>query len=59
MDPLTAILDLIKTAGIPGAIAVLIIMRIERRLDTLTQAVLDLPSRISACQPPANSKPSA
>lgn len=49
MDPLTAILDLIKTAGVPGAIALVIILRIEKRLDALTAAVLSLPSRLSLC----------
>jgi len=49
MDPLAAILDLIKTAGVPGAIAIVIILRIDKRLDALTAAVLSLPERISQC----------
>ena len=49
MDPLVAILDLVKTAGVPGAIALVIILRIEKRLDALTAAVLSLPERISQC----------
>lgn len=49
MDPLTAILDLIKTAGVPGAIALAIILRIEKRLDALTNAVLSLPERLTQC----------
>lgn len=50
MDTLTAILDLVKTAGVPGAIALVIILRIEKRLDALTAAVLALPLRIQQCQ---------
>jgi hypothetical protein len=50
MDPLAALLDLIKTAGVPGAIALVIILRIESRLDKLTDAVLSLPQRMMQCQ---------
>lgn len=49
MDPLIALVDLVKTAGVPGAIALLIILRIEKRLDALTAAVLSLPERLSQC----------
>jgi len=59
MDPLTLIADLVKTAGVPGAIAIIIILRIERRLDTLTKAVLELPERIHQCQSPQRSEPPA
>ena len=49
MDPLAALVDLVKTAGVPGAIAVLCILRLDKRLDALTKAVLDLPARMSQC----------
>lgn len=59
MDPLTALLDLIKTAGVPGAIAILVILRIEKRLDALTAAVLSLPERLSQCPSVPKSSPAA
>lgn len=59
MDTLTAILDLVKTAGVPGAIALVIILRIEKRLDALTAAVLSLPQRLSQCPSPPKSEPQA
>ena len=57
MDPLSAILELIKTAGVPGAIALVILLRIEKRLDALTAAVLSLPERISQCPSAPKSSP--
>ena len=59
MDPLALLVDLVKTAGVPGVIAFLLILRIEKRLDALTNAVLGLPLRISQCQSPPKSEPPA
>lgn len=59
MDPLALLVDLVKTAGVPGAIALLIILRIEKRLDLLTAAVLSLPERLSQCPSAPKSEPPA
>lgn len=59
MDTLAVIADLVKTVGAPTAIAVLIIIRLERRLDALTDAVTKLPERIGQWQSPQKSKPPA
>lgn len=57
MDPLAAILDLIKTAGVPGAIALVIILRIEKRLETLTDAVRGIPKELTRCPYATSSSP--
>jgi hypothetical protein len=59
MEILAAIIELVKTAGVPGAIALVIILRIEPRLDALTAAVLSVPERLNQCQSPPKSEPPA
>lgn len=59
MDTLTFVADLVKTAGVPGAIALVMILRIEKRIDALTAAVLSLPLRIHQCQSQQKSEPPA
>lgn len=59
MDTLTFVADLVKTAGVPGTIAIVIVLHIGKRLDALTAAVLSLPERILQCQSQPKSQPPA
>ena len=59
MNPLDFSPTLFRDAGFPGGIALLIILRIEKRLDALTAAVLSLPERLSQCPSPPKSEPPA
>lgn len=45
--PFPEIIEIVKTIGAPTTLAIIIIMRVEKRLDALTQAILSLPQSVS------------
>jgi hypothetical protein len=51
---LDVLISLFKDLGIPTAITLIVLLRIEPKLDALTKAIYDLPARIhiKACDPP-------
>lgn len=53
------LLALIQSVGAPTAIAVLIILRIERRLDRLCSAVVDLTLEVKTWQSSTSFRPPA
>jgi len=54
---MTELLHFIERAGVPALIALVVLLRIEKRLDALTKAVLQLPSRIQSCPYATRSEP--
>jgi hypothetical protein len=51
------LLSLLKDVGVPTGIALIVLLRIEPKLDALTKAVLELPAHIrsAGCAPPSTS----
>jgi hypothetical protein len=43
------LLNFLERVGIPAGIAILVLLRIEPRLDALTKAVLELPNHLHIC----------